>query len=134
MKALIKIFLVSILVQSFSFASFECYDSFVENYQILNNKSFELSDVEMNADFENSPRLLMKEAIAKVVSAVNGCEKLADKLSQPYNKADDLNVSCKELVKGKSYSRVCFAESEIGYFFLKADMLGSLDLNYNRWD
>ncbi|EQC46161.1 hypothetical protein [Bacteriovorax sp. Seq25_V] len=133
MKALIKIILMLILVQPFAFASFDCYDSFVQSNSIIDNKSFELSDVDMNADFENSPELLMKEAIVKVISGVNACQDLAADISMA--KSDDVvSVKCQEIVPGKSHSRVCFAESPIGYFFLKSDMLGNLDLNYNRWD
>lgn len=133
MKALLKILILSLLVQPFVFASIDCYDSFAMKYNIIDNKSFELSDVDMNADFESSPVNLMKEAIAKVAAPVAGCEALVNLASQEKEESS-LEVSCAEVMPGKSYSRVCFAESEIGYFFLKSDMLGNLNLSYNRWD
>lgn len=133
MKALLKVMMMILLVQPFAFASVDCYDSFVEKYDIIDNKSFELSDVDMNADFESSPVKLMKEAIAKVAAPVRGCEALVD-LASNEKEESGMNVSCAEVMPGKSYSRVCFAESEIGYFFLKSDMLGNLNLSYNRWD
>lgn len=133
MKALLKVVVMMLLVQPFAFASIDCYDSFVQKYDIIDNKSFELSDVDMNADFENSPVQLIKEAIAKVASKVKGCESLVEAASVEKEESV-LEVSCAEVMPGKSYSRVCFAESEIGYFFLKSDMLGNLNLSYNRWD
>lgn len=133
MNALLKIMMIVLLAQPFAFASLDCYDSFVEKYNIVDNKSFELSDVDMNADFESSPVRLMKEAIAKIASPVEGCESL---VALANNDKEDaaMEVSCAEVMPGKSYSRVCFAESEIGYFFLKSDMLGNLNLSFNRWD
>ncbi|EQC50435.1 hypothetical protein [Bacteriovorax sp. DB6_IX] len=132
MKA-IKVVLMLVFLQSIASASvsLDCYDSFFENYQILDSKSFVVHDDILDADFEENPVSYVKEAILNVVEKAPGCQKGSNG-----NKAVpmDLEVSCKELVPGKSYSRSCFAESSLGYFFVNQDMLGNVNVIFNRWD
>ena len=131
MKAL-KLIFVLFFVQSLSFASYGCYESFMNQYDVLDSKSFVLSDDQMNGDFEENPVQYVKEAVARVVENVSGCESFASELAK--SESSQIKVSCKELLKGKSFSRSCIAESSIGYFFLNVDMLNKVNLFYSRWD
>ncbi len=44
------------------------------------------------------------------------------------------SLSCKELVKGKWFSTVCYMESRWGYFFVSFDMFDNAHVAYARWD
>jgi len=134
MKAL-KFIILLVFLQSIASASvsLDCYDSFFENYEILDSKSFVIGDEELVSDFEEEPISYVKEAILGVVEKAPGCQKV---VNQEMNKAMplDLKVACRELVPGKSYSQSCFAESSLGYFFVNQDMLGNVNVIFNRWD
>lgn len=130
MKAFIFVLLLS--VYSIASASFDCYDSFFENHQILDSKSFVIADYDLKADFDSEPVAFVKEAVANVVAKVPACEKFVQSLH--VNKSDSFAVQCKELIPGKFYSRNCIAESSLGYFFVSVDMLGNVNIIFNRWD
>jgi hypothetical protein len=133
MKAL-KVVLMLVFLQSIASASvsLDCYDSFFESNEILDSKSFVINDEELVSDFEEEPLSYVKEAILKVVEKAPGCSSKKENV----NKAlpSDINVVCKEMIPGKAYSKSCFAESQLGYFFVNQDMLGNVNLIFNRWD
>ena len=41
---------------------------------------------------------------------------------------------CRKIHPEVEESRVCFIQSNIGYFFLMDDLLGHTNITYNRWD
>jgi hypothetical protein len=131
MKAL-KMMLVVLLMQSVSFASYGCYESFLENYDILDSKSFILNDNNFENDFSQNPKGYVGEALVQVLNKVPDCSALVDEVIG--QKSNAIQISCKELVKGKSYSMSCIAESKVGYFFLNVDMLNNVNLFFSRWD
>ncbi|PWH86107.1 hypothetical protein [Brumimicrobium oceani] len=50
---------------------------------------------------------------------------------------DDIAISkyaCREIIEGKNRTEVCYAETDIGYFYLIRDMVDHINVVYNRWD
>jgi len=43
-------------------------------------------------------------------------------------------VVCNNVVPKDNYTRVCYVETNIGYFFIMRDMLDGVNIIYNRWD
>lgn len=41
---------------------------------------------------------------------------------------------CHQVLRGVPSSRVCYVESNLGYFFLTRDMLTNVNITFNRWD
>ena len=41
---------------------------------------------------------------------------------------------CYQMIRGKGNSRVCYVESNLGYFFITKDFLETVNITYNRWD
>jgi hypothetical protein len=132
MKSL-KFLVVLFLINSFSYAFDGCYQSFINSYDILDSKSFVINDEELENDFDENPEAYVKEALVMVMSEVPNCEDVVSQI-RVSQKDSGIVVKCQELLKGKSYSRSCIAESEIGYFFLNKDMLDNVNLFFSRWD
>ncbi|OIQ17073.1 MAG: hypothetical protein BM556_12720 [Bacteriovorax sp. MedPE-SWde] len=132
MKAL-KVIILLVFLQSIASASVDCHDSFFQVNEIQDSKSFVIHDENLKSDFEVEPIAYVKEAILDLIEKAPGCQ---EKVSANQNKSIpmDINVVCRELIPGKAYSSSCIAESELGYFFVNQDMLGNVNLVFNRWD
>jgi len=43
-------------------------------------------------------------------------------------------VQCGEAIKGNELTRICYVESDMGYFLVNRDYLDNLNIIFNRWD
>ena len=41
---------------------------------------------------------------------------------------------CSKLVGNQDHTRVCYVETNLGYFFLTTDLLDTVNITYSRWD
>lgn len=41
---------------------------------------------------------------------------------------------CTKLVGNQDHTRVCYVETNLGYFFLTTDFLETVNITYSRWD
>jgi hypothetical protein len=41
---------------------------------------------------------------------------------------------CEQVLRGTPSSRVCYVETNLGYFFVTRDMLTNVHITFNRWD
>ncbi len=41
---------------------------------------------------------------------------------------------CSKVVRNQEHTRVCYVETNLGYFFLTKDLLDNININYSRWD
>lgn len=41
---------------------------------------------------------------------------------------------CTEIIPGRESTRVCYMETNVGYYFVMADMTGFKNIVWNRWD
>jgi len=41
---------------------------------------------------------------------------------------------CEQVLRGVPSSRVCYVETNLGYFFVTRDMLTKIHVTFNRWD
>ena len=44
------------------------------------------------------------------------------------------DMECREIQKNNPDSRVCYVETEVGYFFVTRDMLENVNVVFNRFD
>ena len=52
----------------------------------------------------------------------------------PKKKVSIDDMSCREIQKGNPDSRVCYVETEVGYFFVTRDMMENVSVVFNRYD
>lgn len=125
MKMLLALVL---LLPMLSVQANECYMKFVEEGN-LDSRSFQIDDQNISSDFDDDSISFSKEAIVQVAKSL-GC-------AQSDLGFDNKNMggeSCQELIPGKSFSKICYVESDVGYFMVSKDMLDHVNIIYNRWD
>ena len=104
-------------------ADFDCYRRVLNDFSV-DSRSFQIYSEEVSALFEEEPEAAARESIRL----------LEERLECDQKSLDPVDVSCKEIIPGKSMSRVCYAESSDGYFFISLDMMENVNIVFNRWD
>ncbi|MCR9204453.1 MAG: hypothetical protein NXH75_07750 [Halobacteriovoraceae bacterium] len=41
---------------------------------------------------------------------------------------------CTKVIRNQEHTRVCYVETNLGYFFLTTDLLDNINILYSRWD
>ena len=121
MKALVILF--SLLLSYGAMAEVDCYGSVLNDYS-LDSNSFQIYDEQISEAFEN------KDSLASSM-AVRSLEQQLDCRSGAFEISD---ISCKEIIPGNSTSKVCYLESQYGFFFVSVDMMEKVNIVFSRWD
>lgn len=104
-------------------ADFDCYRRLLNDFS-SDSSSFQIYDEDVAIVFEEAPE---KAAVQSI--------RLLEKKLECDNKAiRSLEVSCKDVVPDNLMSRVCYVESNEGYFIMSMDMMENVNLVFNRWD
>ncbi len=130
MKKLFVIFMM--VLGAFSYAGnghADCFQKISNDYQD-DSRSFQVQDDVLEKDFEEQPLAYAKEALIHLLKNEIGCKENAISFNEKAS-ADEV---CNELIPGKPYSKVCYLESNLGYFFISMDMMDSVNIIFNRWD
>lgn len=121
MKALLVVLL---LVGSFgAAANQDCYQAALNNFS-ADSVAYRIYDEDISSAFEDNAEKASVRAVRKLEGNL-GC---ADKSFEV------AEVSCKEVMPGNALSKVCYVESQLGYFFISIDMMEGVNLVFNRWD
>lgn len=122
MKNLISFLLIFSLSSSIV-ANDNCLE-LLSNDHSQDSQSFQVADYDLELDFDEAPEDYSIEALGGLLNDL-GCKPSAKMVSE---------VVCHEIMPDNSYSRICYVENELGYFFVSKDMLDSVNIIYNRWD
>ena len=114
---------LSVLFSFAASANFDCYRKALNDFS-ADSASFQINSEKMAKAFQSSPEVASKQAVGKL-EAMLECSENAFELEE---------VSCKEVVPSNELSRVCYVESQHGYFFISMDMMEGLNIVFNRWD
>ncbi len=118
------LFIVISLVASLAVsADYDCYRKALDDFSV-DSKAFQVHDEDAAVMFSDLPEKASFKAIREL-EAMLGCVEKSFEISE---------ISCKEVVPGNSLSRVCYVESNMGYFFVSMDMMEGLNIVFNRWD
>ena len=104
-------------------ADFDCYRRALNDFSV-DSRSFQVYSEEVSALFEEEPEQAARESIRL----------LEQRLECDQKSLNPVEVSCKDIVPGNYMSRVCYAESNDGYFFISLDMMENVNIVFNRWD
>lgn len=121
MKVLLVV--ISLFVSIAASANYDCYRKALNDFS-ADSMSFQLYSEEAAASFEKKPEN----------SAVAAVRDLEEKIGCDVKSFEIGEVSCKDVVPGNLLSRVCYAESQHGYFFISMDMMENMNVVFNRWD
>lgn len=121
MKSLILIFSLFFSLGAFA----DCYDKLISKPP-YDSRSFFVYQALYEVDAEELNEASSVNVVHKLLKDKVGCQEKS--LEQEYRS------SCKELMPGKSWSKVCYVESQMGYFVIQMDMMEGAHVIFNRWD
>lgn len=103
-----------------------CYD-LLTHKPPYDSKSFFIDEALSSVDAEELSPLSATRILKNLLSIQVGCSKKS---------TFDLKVeaSCSELRPGRSWSKVCFLESSLGYFTIQMNMMEGAHVIFNRWE
>lgn len=123
-----NLFIVALLSLSFlaGEAHADCYRNLSNDFK--DSQSFQISNIDVSEGFVEAPKNNALQAVRQLANRL-GCEKSELKL-------DDVksSISCRDVAPGISVSKVCYVESDLGYFLVSKDMLENMNIIFNRWD
>ncbi len=100
-----------------------CVGAVLDGYSKDSN-SFQLFSEEVSDKFEEE----------SINASLLSIKLLEEELSCAEGELAVTKVSCNELAPGRASSRVCYAESDRGYFLISVDMMENVTLTFSRWD
>jgi len=96
-----------------------------------NSKTFEMSydllDIDYGRDY-----LARAVRLVRLLLESEGCQKKDINFGKGPNGRS--NSRCVSIVANRDNSRVCYVESNLGYFILSQDMHDSVTITFNLWD
>jgi hypothetical protein len=122
MKKVILMLLALVLSGSV-FANYDCYRRALNDFS-SDSAAFQVYSDDAIELYEERPEKAVKAAVSELEGKLE-CQKGSFELAK---------ISCKEVVPGNFISRVCYVESQHGYFFISMDMMEQLNIVFNRWD
>lgn len=106
----------------------DCYGRLTQDYS-RDSYAYQLSEDAVDYDLERGSPEFARQAVMAVGQKI-GCEAAdfgAEKMAES-------TVSCRDLVPNLRASRVCYVESQHGYFLVSVDMLENINIVFNRFD
>lgn len=103
------------------------YDSksFVQNTDIIDGKH--------NVSYENNALVNAAGTVKILLESKFGCDLDYISFERLYS-GEKAKASCVNIIPGDSYSKACYVETNVGYFFITWDMLTAVHTTFNRWD
>lgn len=133
LKSLIALTFLIFITQNTSAEPKDCMNKLMSTHHSPNNDTYihnlHLDDIDRNfgkdylADAIYKVRLILKKV---------GCSKEDINFGKgPYGKSQS---RCTNILRDQEHTRVCYVESNLGYFFLTTDLLDNINILYSRWD
>lgn len=120
-----KILFVFIFLISSSASFADCYQRLTSDYS-RDSQAFQLSEDTVDYKITRGSEVFAREAVVALKASL-GCQ------AQQVSKAL-MPANCQEVVPNVPMSRVCYVESEFGYFLVSIDMLENINIVFNRFD
>jgi predicted DNA binding protein len=130
MKKIIVVIMLSLVAFSIvETAHADCFQKLTNDYR-NDSRSFQIQDSDVEAEFDINPISFSKSAVLFIIKEQVDCSANAINFSDKSNS----DKACREISPGKSSSKICYLETNLGYFFISLDMLGTANITFNRWD
>lgn len=129
-KSLIALGLLVLLSQGIQASARDCISNLTNNsLQDTFNYSVHADDVDR--DFGKD---YLAEAIytVRILTEREGCSRADINFGQgPHGRS---HSRCSKIIRNQEHTRVCYVETNLGYFFLIKDLLDNINITYSRWD
>ena len=130
LKSLLALGLLVLLSQAVNASPKECIDNLMIDSH-GDSYNFNMHSDEVDREFEND---FLAEAIytIRVLLDKNGCSQNDVNFGKgPHGKS---HSRCSKLISNQEHTRVCYVETNLGYFFVTRDLMDSFNISYSRWD
>lgn len=107
-------------------ANEDCYQLLTQNFS-RDSAPYTLSEFDIVTDAPVGSPEYARAAVMALESQV-GCELEGDAIDQIYS------TKCRKVAQELDISRVCFVKTAYGYYFVTVDMLGNVNVIFNRFD
>lgn len=129
-KSLIALALLVFLSQGLQAGANDCIDTLMGNNP-NDSSTFVLHSDDISRDFG---RDYLAEAIftVRVLLDREGCSRSDINFGKgPHGRS---HSRCSKIIRNQEHTRVCYIESNLGYFFVTKDLLENINITYSRWD
>ncbi|MAF78089.1 MAG: hypothetical protein CME63_14210 [Halobacteriovoraceae bacterium] len=130
LKSILALGLLILLSQAINASPKDCIDNLMINSNV-DSYNFSIHGDDVDRDFG---RDYLAEAIytIRILLDRNGCSQNDVNFGQgPHGRS---HSRCSKLVGNQDHSRVCYVETNLGYFFVTRDLLDNFNISYARWD
>lgn len=130
LKSIIALGLLVLLSQAIHASPKECIDNLMF-YANRDSYQFTVADDAVDRDFG---RDYLAEAIysIRILLDKHRCSQNDVNFGQgPHGRS---HSKCTNIVAGEDQSRVCYVETNLGYFIVTRDLLDTFNIVYSRWD
>lgn len=129
-KSLIALALLVFLSQGLQASPSQCITTLTGSNS-GDTQSFTLHSDDVDRDFD---RDFLAEAIytIRILLDREGCRKTDVNFGKgPYGRS---HSRCSKVIRNQEHTRVCYIETNLGYFFLTKDLLENINITFSRWD
>jgi hypothetical protein len=130
LKSLLALGLLILLSLTINASPKDCIDELMMDAS-ADSYNFSLHSDFVDRDFGND---YLAEAIytIRVLLDQNGCSQNDVNFgSGPHGRS---HSRCSKLISNLDHTRVCYVETNLGYFFVTRDLLDTFNISYSRWD
>lgn len=129
-KSLIALALLVFLSQGLQASPSQCITTLTGSNS-GDTQSFALHSDDVDRDFG-------RDFLAKAIYTIRilldreGCRKTDVNFGKgPYGRS---HSRCSKIIRNQEHTRVCYVETNLGYFFLTKDLLENINITFSRWD
>ncbi|WP_127718141.1 hypothetical protein [Halobacteriovorax sp. HLS] len=128
---LITSFLLVAVSQFTSASESTCIDNLTDGYTADSaTHTLNINDLEIR-DYGNDHVAFSIKIVRELLEEV-GCRR--NDVNFGRGSRGRSHSRCEQVLRGTPSSRVCYVESNLGYFFVTRDLLTNVHITFNRWD
>lgn len=130
LRSLLALGLLILLTQAVNAGQKDCIQKLMGS-QVQDSINFAIHSDDVDRDFG---RDFLAEAIYTIRILIDreGCSQNDVNFGQgPHGRS---HSRCSKIVRNQDHTRVCYVETNLGYFFLTKDLLDLVNITYSRWD
>jgi len=130
LRSLLALGLLILLTQGVNANQKDCIQRLMGN-RVQDSINFAIHSDDVDRDFG---RDFLAEAIYTIRILIDreGCSQNDINFGQgPLGRS---HSRCSKIVRNQDHTRVCYIETNLGYFFLTKDPLDLVNITYSRWD
>ena len=130
LKSLLALGLLILLSQAINASPKDCIDNLMIDSNV-DSYNFNIHNDDVLRDFGKD---YLAEAIytIRILLDKNGCSQNDVNFGRgPHGRS---HSKCTEVIPSNEHTRVCYVETNLGFFFVTRDLLDTYNISYSRWD